>query len=45
MSRAAAAETSQEPTIAVRKVGAACGAEIGGVDLSKPLDDATFVAI
>ncbi|MEK9831467.1 MAG: TauD/TfdA family dioxygenase [Rhodospirillaceae bacterium] len=45
MSRAAAAETSQEPTIAVRKVGATCGAEIGGVDLSKPLDDATFVAI
>ncbi|MGB0572941.1 MAG: TauD/TfdA dioxygenase family protein [Alphaproteobacteria bacterium] len=31
--------------INIRKVGAACGAEIEGVDLSKALDEATFAAI
>lgn len=34
-----------ENTLSVRKVAAACGAEIEGVDLSQPLDDATFAAI
>lgn len=31
--------------IHIRKVGAACGAEIEGVDLSQSVDDATFAAI
>lgn len=31
--------------ISVRKVAAACGAEIGNVDLSQPLDDSTFADI
>lgn len=34
-----------ENTLQIRKIGAACGAEIEGVDLSQPLDDATFAAI
>ena len=34
-----------ENTLQIRKVGAARGAEIEGVDLSRPLDDATFAAI
>ncbi len=37
-------QTTDNP-IQVRKVAAACGAEISGVDLSQPLDDATFAAI
>lgn len=32
-------------SIGVRKVAAACGAEIEGVDLSAPLDDAAFQAV
>ncbi len=32
-------------SIGVRKVAAACGAEIEGVDLSGPLDDAAFQAV
>ncbi|MBO6783629.1 MAG: TauD/TfdA family dioxygenase [Alphaproteobacteria bacterium] len=46
MSEAAIQQDPQSDSpIRVRKVAAACGAEIEGVDLSKPLDDATFRAI
>ena len=30
--------------LSIRKLSAGIGAEIGGVDLTKPLDDATFAA-
>lgn len=32
-------------TVTVRKIGKHCGAEISGVDLSRPLDDETFAEI
>jgi taurine dioxygenase len=36
---------SPDPQISIRRVGAACGAEISGVDLSQPIDDARFADI
>ena len=45
MSQTATHQTSTSTGIHVRKVGAACGAEISNVDLAQPLDDATFEAI
>ena len=45
MSQTATHQTSTGTGIHVRKVGAACGAEISNIDLAQPLDDATFEAI
>lgn len=45
MSQTMPAAAGPAPRIRVRKVGAACGAEISGVDLSQALDDATFAEI
>lgn len=42
MSQSATAAGSRETAIGIRKVGAACGAEISGVDLSTQIDHATF---
>ena len=38
-------DSSADSPIRVRKIAAACGAEIEGVDLSQPLDDAAFQAV
>jgi taurine dioxygenase len=45
MSQTIPTEASPVTNIKVRKVGAACGAEIEGVDLSNDLDNSTFAAI
>jgi len=45
MSQTMPTEASPATDIMVRKVGAACGAEIEGTDLSNELDDATFAAV
>ena len=39
------AATTRETKVTVRRIGAACGAEIDGIDLSQPLDNATFSEI
>src|SRR5437660_456851 len=38
-------EAANMAAISVKKIGEALGAEVGGVDLSKPLDAQTFAAI
>lgn len=45
MSEAIADNLDPDQNIQVRRVAAACGAEISGVDLSQSLDDVTFGAI
>lgn len=45
MSEALAEDINSGQNIQVRRVAAACGAEISNVDLSQSLDDATFEAI
>lgn len=45
MSQTMPADTGPATDVHIRKVGAACGAEIEGVDLSQDLDVSTFAAI
>jgi taurine dioxygenase len=45
MREAAIHGTNADTSVHVRKVGAACGAEVEGVDLSRPLGEADFAAI
>jgi taurine dioxygenase len=37
--------STARPTLTVKRIGKHCGAEISGVDLSKPLDDTTFARV
>jgi len=45
MNRTADDRRANEPPITIRRLGAFLGAEVTGVDLSQPLDDATVAAI
>lgn len=45
MSETFAENQNLQQSIQVRRVAAACGAEISNLDLSRPLEDATFAAI